>query len=173
MAAETLARTYAQAIYEKAIERWTSQLRSLSEALEHSDATMSLDNPAESFDRKKEILNGVLRPETDPEVRNFVYLLASRNEMRVLPAVLAEFEQLTSRGAARRLTTVTSASELSDEDRRALEDKLRQQISPDLDFEYRVDPALLGGVVIRIGDRIIDGSVAGKLAQMRQKLEAR
>jgi F0F1-type ATP synthase delta subunit len=57
------------------------------------------------------------------------------------------------------------------EERTKLEAKLRGQYGDELAFDYRLDPAILGGVVVRIGDVVIDGSVAGKLAVMKQKME--
>jgi F-type H+-transporting ATPase subunit delta len=172
MATDELARTYAQAIFEQAAGRWQKALRAVNEALERTGVETTLDNPVEKFDRKRELLNRTLPANIDPEVRNFVYLLASKNETHLLPQVLVEFDRFVARGPARELAIVSSAIPLTEAERQKLEQKVHAQFGQDIDFEYRVDSSLLGGLVVRVGDRVIDGSVAGKLNAMRQKLEA-
>ncbi len=172
MANEELTRTYAQAIFEQAVGRWQKALRAANEALEQAGVETMLDNPSEKFDRKQELLNRTLPANTDLEARNFVYLLASKNETHLLPEVLAEFDRYVARGPARELAVVSSAVPLTEDECQKLEQKVHAQFGQDIDFEYRVDRSLLGGLVVRVGDRVIDGSVAGKLNAMRQKLEA-
>ncbi len=169
---DELARSYAQAIYEKAIERWQKHLRRLSDTLQSQPALLpQLDNASQPFERKKESINRLLPADIDGEVRNFVYLLASKNELHLLPQVLGEFDRFAARSATNQLVSVTSAVALTPDERTKLEAKLRQQFGNDLDYDYRVDPAILGGIIVRVGDRIIDGSVATKLAALRQQLE--
>ena len=73
-------------------------------------------------------------------------------------------------GGDQNAAEITSAVELSGAERQALEAKLRAKFSRDLTFAYKVDAALLGGVVARVGDRIIDGSVASRLNAMAETL---
>jgi F-type H+-transporting ATPase subunit delta len=173
MANDQLVRAYAQAIFEQAVERWRKALRTVSENLGQApDALTRLDNPSEDMPRKQELVNRLLPPNADGEVRNFVYLLASKNQVHLLPDVLAEFDRYAARGPMRELALVASAVELTEAEKKRLEQKIRAQYGQDIEFEYRVDKSLLGGVVVRIGDKVIDGSVAAKLAAMRQKLDA-
>ena len=65
---------------------------------------------------------------------------------------------------------MVSAIALADEQRRALVAKLEAQYGRNLVYSYRVDPAILGGLIVRVGDKLIDGSVASKLAAMKQAL---
>ena len=65
---------------------------------------------------------------------------------------------------------VVSAVPLTDAERQTLLAKLEAQHGAGLDLRYRVDPAILGGLIVRIGDKLIDGSVASKLAAMKQVL---
>ncbi|OQY91563.1 MAG: ATP synthase F1 subunit delta [Chloroflexi bacterium UTCFX4] len=171
MADAALAPTYARALFEKAVEKYTRDLRALASAVAKSNLLTRLDNAAESFESKKALINGLVPAQADPEVRNLALLLASKNQMHLLPNVVSEFDRLVARGTPGALGAITSAIELTDAEKDMLEAKLRAQFGAQLDFEYRLDPAILGGVIVRIGDVVIDGSVSGKLAMMKQKLE--
>ena len=72
----------------------------------------------------------------------------------------------------RKLAQVVTAVALDDAERRAMEARLTEQFGADLEFEYKVDKSLIGGVYLRVGDRVIDGSIAGKLAALRERLAA-
>ena len=85
-----------------------------------------------------------------------------------LKATLDELEQA---GRRQRVdATVTSAVPLTDDERGALEARLHARYGYDLPITYQVDPAILGGLIVRVGDRYVDGSVATKLGQLRQTL---
>jgi F-type H+-transporting ATPase subunit delta len=165
------ATNYARALFEKAVEKYGKDLHTLNSALERSNLLTRLDNPGESFDGKKALLNGMLPPNADSEVRNLAYLLASKNQVHLLREIVGDFDKMVAAGAPGNTARVTTAIELTNEDRARLESKLRGQYGDDLAFDYRLDPAILGGVVVRIGDVVIDGSVSGKLAAMKQKME--
>jgi F-type H+-transporting ATPase subunit delta len=79
---------------------------------------------------------------------------------------------MVAEGAPGHTARVTSAVELTADQRARLEEKLRKQYGGELAFDYRTDESILGGVVVRIGDVVIDGSIAGKLQAMKQKLES-
>jgi hypothetical protein len=83
--------------------------------------------------------------------------------------VLRHLEEML-RGGDRDRAQVTSAVALTPDERRALEQKLRAKFGRDLVFEYRLDPGLLGGVVAKVGDKIIDGSLAARLNAMQAAL---
>ena len=65
---------------------------------------------------------------------------------------------------------VTSAVELTDSERQTLESRLRAKHGDDLPIDYRVDPAILGGLMVRVGDKLVDGSVASRLSQLRRSV---
>jgi F-type H+-transporting ATPase subunit delta len=166
------ASNYARALFEKSVEKYRRDLHALNNALSKSNLLTRLDNPAESFDGKKALLNGLLSPNADTEVRNLAYLLASKNQVHLLGDVVGSFDNLVAAGAPGKTARVTTAIELTSEDRAKLESKLRAQYGADLGFDYRLDPDILGGVIIRVGDVVLDGSVSGKLAAMKQKMES-
>jgi F-type H+-transporting ATPase subunit delta len=171
MADASLVSSYARALFEKAVEKYTRDLHALHSAVTKSNLLPRLDNPGESFESKKALINGLVPAQADPEVRNLALLLASKNQLHLLGDVVNEFDHLVSRGVPGATAVVTSAVELTAAEKAKLETKLRQQYGAQLGFEYILDPAILGGVVVRIGDIVIDGSVTGKLAAMKQKMQ--
>lgn len=105
-----------------------------------------------------------------PEVRRLVQLLAREGDLDRLPDIVQELDALISEGGETNVAQVTSAVELTPEERQALETKLRQRFGQDLLFDYEVDPSLLGGVRVRVGDMVIDGTVAARLGALRERI---
>jgi F-type H+-transporting ATPase subunit delta len=171
MADASLSKNYARAVFEKAVDKYVRDLHTLDNALNKSNLLTRLDNANESFDSKKALVNGLLPANADSEVRNLAYLLASKNQMGLLGDVVREFERMVASGAPGTVGQITSAIELTPEEKTKLEAKLHQQYGQELAFNYLIDPSIVGGIVVRVGDIVIDGSVTGKLAAMKQKLE--
>ena len=97
--------------------------------------------------------------------------LVQRGDLGLLRDIIGLLAAAVARG--REVTTpveVVSAVPLTAEERAALTQKLTDQYGSGLEFTYRVDPTILGGLILRVGDKLIDGSVAGKLAAMKQAL---
>jgi len=170
MAREDLAHTYAQAIFEQAVQGWNETLKSVNASLSKAGLTDQLDNPSTQFAKKEELLRQVVPSNAKPEVQNFVKLLASKNDMHLLPQILAEFDRRAQHGTLSHLAQVTSAVELKADEKRSLETKLRTKFGAETTFQYALDPQILGGIIVRVGDKVIDGSVAGKLAALKEKL---
>lgn len=169
-----LAQTYAEAAYEAATNVWLRTLTALQQALEENPSVLaSLRDPGADLGQKQALVEPFLPQGAPQEVRNFVSVLLSRNDIGLLPDVIEQFRQLAVRGPKAQIVRVTSAVPLTDEEKRALAEKLVAQFGENLEFEYREDPSILGGLVVRVGDRVIDASVAGKLKALRETLVAR
>jgi F-type H+-transporting ATPase subunit delta len=170
VATEQLPGSYAQAIFQQATEDWLTPLRYVAGRIKPTDVD-ALDNPALPFGEKQKVLQQLLPPNASERFRNFLSLLASKNEAHLLPNIIEEFDRYATRGTLHASARVTSAVPLTDKEKAALEGKLRERNGADLEFEYVVDSTILGGVVVRMGDEVIDGSVSGKLAALREKLK--
>jgi F-type H+-transporting ATPase subunit delta len=166
-----LANNYANAIYEVVLEDWLSSLKAVGEAL-NRDATLmtSLRDPNLELARKQNMVRGILPEGTPEEVFNFVSLLLSKNHIDLLGNVVAQLERLARRGARPRVARVTSAVPLTDDEQEQLENQLTVRFGAGLDLQFVVDESILGGLTVRVGDEIIDASVAGKLAALRESL---
>ena len=105
-----------------------------------------------------------------PPVLNLVQLLLTRGRIDLLPGVAREFARLDDLRLGVVHAAATSAAALSANDRRALTARLEQLTGGRVELVTSVDPSLLGGVVVRLGDRLIDGSVRGRLERLRGQL---
>lgn len=170
MTNEQIARQYAQAVFEQALAKWLTPLQAIAAALEKSGATLKLDDPTLTFSAKQEVLRPLLPANTPTEVQNLIYTMATENHVHLLRQVVSNLDRYAKRETFGATARVTSAVTLTDGEKNALESKLRAQFGNDLLFDYTVDATILGGVVVRIGDKVIDGSVAGKLAALQEKL---
>ncbi|MGQ9586455.1 MAG: ATP synthase F1 subunit delta [Anaerolineae bacterium] len=164
---------YAIAAFEAAIEGWLRPLERVAQALqEQPDTLQALQSIAEPFSKKKAILDGLVPPETSESVRNFLYLLLQERRLHHLGEILDEFERLARPEKAGPVARIVTAIPLNREEQGALEERLRGRFGAGLQFAYEVDPAILGGVYVQVGDVVIDGSLAGKLQHLRERLVA-
>ncbi len=171
MTNERPSQIYAQAVYEKAVASWLDPLKTITASLVESGMIDHLDDAGVPFSKKQEMLHPVFPAETETQIQNLVFLLASKNQVNLLPEIVEEFERFVQRTEVVQAAKVTSAVPLLDAEKQTLETKLRKQFGNEIIFDYAVDPAILGGVTVRAGDKVIDGSVAGKLAALKEKLK--
>jgi F-type H+-transporting ATPase subunit delta len=169
-------RRYAVAAFEIAlrdetVDRWRDDLDRAVATLENDELNDALANPAVPLKQRVDIVERVFAGLSDP-VRNLVLLLLRRGRIRQLPRVAAEFRRLDDKRNDIVHATATSASPLDDAETRAITARLEQMTGGRVALETAVDPDLIGGIVVRIGDRLIDGSVRGRLERLRMRLAA-
>lgn len=166
------AQSYAQAFHEAAMERWLAALEAIAARLAGDGQLIErLQAPDVDFAERQALLEGYFPPEADPPVRNLIYAMMQRGDLGLLGDVVSALRLRMRRAeGAPTLVEVTSAVALTDEQRKALVANLEAQYGTGLDIRYRVDPAILGGLIVRVGDRLIDGSVATRLAALKQAL---
>ena len=171
------ARRYAEAAFEIAerdqpVDAWLGDLDAAASALGAGDAVHLLSNPAVPIADREKVVRDVLGPRVSAKTVNLLLLLVRRGRADLLGAVAAEFRRLYDRREGISHATVTSAAPLDDAEVRALNERLKGMTGGRVEVAYEVDPAILGGVVVRIGDRLIDGSVRGRLERLRNRLAA-
>ena len=101
---------------------------------------------------------------------NLILLMLQRRRIDQLPRVAAEFRRLDNQRKGITQASATSAAELTPAEVEALTSKLEQFTGGRVELDVAVDPSLLGGLVVRVGDRLIDGSVRGRLERLRNQL---
>ena len=173
MSVQARPQDYAAAIYDLAFEPWLDQLGNVQRVL-RGDAALraTLDDPQTTTqDKLQSLSQAVPRPLT-ADVRRFLGTLLEAGQIEQLDAILLEFDLLVRRRPELKMARVTSAVPLTEAEKDAMRAKLTERFGPDLEFEFDVDASLIGGVYLRVGDRVIDGSVSGKLAALRDRLTA-
>jgi F-type H+-transporting ATPase subunit delta len=171
VSAKAQPRDYAQAIYELALEPWTRQLSEVQKTLkENPSLRRALSDSATPPAERLSMLEQVSPRDLTEQFRKFLGKLLEDGQVEQLGAILAEYERLTLRREELRQAYVTSAVALTDSEKQALRARLTEQYGSDLELHFDLDASLLGGIRLRVGDRVIDGSVAGKLAAMRDRL---
>lgn len=164
---------YAAAIYDLAFEAWDSQLGKVQKALS-GDAALraTMDDPNTPTQDKLSRLSQALPDGLTTDVRRFLGTLLEAGQIGQLDAIRLELDQLVRRRPEQRMARVTSAVALTEAEKEAMRARLVDRFGDDLEFEFVVDASLIGGVYLRVGDQVIDGSVAGKLAALRDHLTA-
>ena len=175
MARAPRGKRYAQALFAIAVETgsqeaWLDELRLAREALDDPTVAMYLGTPRVLTDAKLDIVAQLLEGR-EPMVANLVGLLVSRQGTGLLGAVMDEYSELLNQSLGRARATVTTATPLSDEQRARLRESLGVMLDREIVVEANEDPEIIGGVVVRVGDQIIDGSVRTRLVALRQRLE--
>ena len=165
---------FAQAIFELAresgaLDQWDEQLAALASAARTPEFVSLMEAPEITGDERSRALGHVLPHLTDG-ARNLLHLLARARATHALRDVHARYRELVdaSQGVVR--VQVTSAVELTGDDTSRIAGQLSAALGGDVRVSSAVDPELLGGLVIRVGDRVIDGSARQRLNALRGAL---
>lgn len=174
---QTSARRYAEAAFEVAqrdgsAEAWLERLEQVAQVLGDEEVGRVLENPAIPFEARRDSVERVLGSGAPDALRNLLLLLLRRGRIDLVPALAREFRRLVNRRAGITTTVVTSAGELSRDDVEELTARLERFTGGKVELELRVDESLLGGIVVRVGDRLIDGSVRSRLERLRSRVVA-
>ena len=172
---DTSARRYAEAAFEVGtrdgtLETWRAELDASDARLGSEDVMDVLANPAIPIEQRAAAVTGLLAETASAPVQNLIQLLLRRGRIEQLPRVAAEFRRLDDRRQGITHATATSATALTPDEVRALGARLEQSTGGRVALDVQVDPSLLGGLVVRVGDRLIDGSVRGRLERLRNQL---
>ena len=171
----TIARPYAQALFNLASDQgelahW-SQMLALAAAVASDPQLVQLaDDPRLSRTELGELFVAICGDGLDPQGVNLIRLLIENQRLLLLPEIAALYEEAKAAAEQTVHAEVTAAVALSEAQQQAMGAALKQRFGHEVSIECRVDPALLGGAVIRAGDMVIDGSVASRLERMRQQM---
>jgi F-type H+-transporting ATPase subunit delta len=168
------ARAFAEAINAAGVDPAAaeSQLQNFAAELAESPALrVAMDSPAIRGDEKLKVLDAILKKTGSlPLVRNFLAVLMDHGRLTSLPEVLATYRGIVDEQNGIANAEITSALPLSKESRTLLEEKIGAMAGRKVRASYQEDSKLLGGVVVRVGSTIYDGSVQGRLDRLKQEL---
>jgi F-type H+-transporting ATPase subunit delta len=170
----TLARPYAEAVFKLAEEtssvaRWSDVLGLYAIAMKDKDLANVLGNPRVSAEQADKLL-GSLLDDISGQEGALLTMLRENGKLQLMPEISALFNEMRDAAEGVIEADVVSAFELKDDQVKALAGMLKKELDRDVTIKASVDPSIIGGVVIRAGDIVIDGSVAGKLKDLTSYL---
>jgi len=174
--ASSAAKRYAQAVLGLAKEQgtldaWHADLTQLNALISDPGAKGFFGSPSVSAEEKAAKLDRSLAP-SQPEVRNLAHLLLKRGRIGIVPQLFELFEDglRAERGIA--VANVTTAEPLGPGEQSMVRERLSRMLGKQVELRLSVDPAIIGGIVVRVGDLLVDGSVVSKLRRLRARLAA-
>jgi F-type H+-transporting ATPase subunit delta len=172
---DTAARRYAEAAFEVAqrddtVADWRRELDAAAAICADEAVVHALANPAVPLEQRWAAAQKIFGTVASQPVLNLVGLMLRRGRIDQLPRIAAEFRRLDNGRQGIVPAHVTSAAPLTDQETRAVVARMEQLTGGRVELDVAVDPSLLGGLVVRVGDRLIDGSVRGRLERLRNQL---
>jgi F-type H+-transporting ATPase subunit delta len=177
MTVNAYARRYSQAIFrmalgQKDLNRWQSDLRKVAAIMRDSALFSLITNPRISGADKSKTLSQRLG-DINPLAIKLALLLAAKGKLTVIDDVAEEYQALVDnyRGIeGTEIAEVTTAIPLDDDYRLRIAQRITEIIGKPVLLKPKVDPAIVGGIIIRVGDKLIDGSIRSKLAALKKDL---
>jgi len=171
----TTARPYANAVYDtahenKTLDSWGDALANLANVISDSQMSELLDNPELGNIQKGELLIQVLGDNLTEQQQNLVKLMAENGRLKLMPDVLEQFEVARAKAENKIEAEVISAFELSAEQSSELVNTLKNKLGCDITLTVTIDKSLIGGVIIKAGDTIIDASMKSQLDSLALSL---
>lgn len=170
------ARGYARALYEVAraedrVDRVSDELYRVARALEsHHELRRALTDIAIPFSGKEQLLDELLGKKASPHTLNALRFVISQGKARELVEIADELARIAAEESNKQVAEVRTAVALDDKQKAALAQALRQATGRNVELKVIVDPTVIGGVMAKVGDIVIDGTVRGKLEQLKQHL---
>ncbi len=173
----TAARRYAEAALqtgraEGTLDVWERDLAALGEAIRHPILRRLMEHPAVPFADKERVLRSVVGSTVAPQPLNLVLLMIRRGRPGGIEPMLARFSELLRRERGISLAEVRTALPLDSEQRAAVAARLGKLTGERVEMDETVDPGMLGGIAVRIGDKLYDASVRSRLERLRARLTA-
>ena len=172
----TLARPYANAVFDLArsldrLAEFSPMLALLARAVETKEVRALIAEPSLTPAAKAHQLIDVVRDDIDDRCRRFVQVLADNHRLDLLPEIATQYEALKAEAEKTLDVEITTAVQLTERQFDNYAEALRRRFEQDVNVNVEVDPALVGGAVIRAGDTVIDGSVRGRLTRLVESLQ--
>jgi len=157
------------ALEKKELDRWQSDLTKIASLDEDAAFVTLLENPKLQFSEKARLLSGWLG-DINPLALNLVYLLVARGVLSMVGEVVDEYQRLLDSYQGIERAEVITAVTLTEEDRQKLEKRLETVVSKKVVAKPEVDPTIMGGIVARIGGKLLDGSTRSRLETLKRKM---
>ena len=174
MAARAYAKRYSQAVFEIALENgeldgWQSDLGKIVTLSEDTALVSLMENPKLPFQEKEKVLAERLG-DINPLALNLIYLLVSKGRLNMVGEVADEYRRLLDNYRGIEPAGVITAVPLAEADRLRLAERLGTVVGKQVVIKPEVDISLIGGIVARVGGKLLDGSTRSRLAALKREL---
>ena len=172
--ATTVARRYAQAVFEiardaKSFDAWDRDLSILNAVMMEPVTRGFLESPKNSEADKRALLEKALE-HAQPEAQRLSGLLLERRRLSAVPDIFEHFQSLLLKEKGIVIADVTTAVPLDAAGEKMIQEQLSELVGKEVEVRTQVDPVIIGGMVARIGDNLIDGSVSNRLRRLHERL---
>lgn len=172
--ATTVARRYAQAVFElardsKSFEDWERDLGVLNAIMSDPVTSTYLQSPKTAYADKRALLDKAME-QARPEAKRLTSMLLERRRLSSVPEIFEQYQSLVLQEKGIVIADVTTAIPLDAAGEAMIGKQLSDLVGKDVEVRTHVDPAIIGGMVARIGDNLIDGSVSNQLRRLHERL---
>jgi len=172
----TLARPYAVATFKRAKEtnstkKWSENLAFMSAVLSNKDISVVIDNPKVNKQALSAFVLDICQGQVNEEAENLLQLLVHNNRLTLVPIIAKLFEAYKTEDEGYVDVEVVVAYAFSKEEKPKFASTLEKTLGKKVNMNVTVDKSLIGGVLVRAGDRVIDGSIRGQLQHMQKTLQ--
>ncbi|MBS4536442.1 F0F1 ATP synthase subunit delta [Clostridium sp. D2Q-14] len=174
--AELIAKRYAEAFFEVAVEtdnleEFKEEISAVSKVLEEEEKLKIIfEHPKLSRDEKKDILNSLFKGKVSNEIMNLLYIVVDKGRERYIKAIEKEYIALANEKQGIVEGKAITAIKMEDSKLRELEEKLSKKFNKKFKLINEIDKDILGGVLVKIGDKVIDSSVKGQINKITKEL---
>jgi F-type H+-transporting ATPase subunit delta len=171
----TLARPYAEAVFELAVdgnnfEGWSNTLNFLSTVIQDPTMEKVIANPKIEKETLTRILLDICDEPLDEPGKNFLIMLVDNHRLPAIPQMALQYEELKAQHEGYIKVDIASAYQVKPEQQQEMEEILKKRLGKGVDMTMNVDKSLLGGWLIHAGDQVIDLSVRGRLEKLATEL---
>ncbi|NDV20111.1 F0F1 ATP synthase subunit delta [Pseudodesulfovibrio sp. JC047] len=180
MIGNVVSRRYAKALFtvgaakgEAEQAKYGEQLIAIGASIsEVPEATAFFKNPAFSVEEKKAVLNQLIeKVSVDQMVKNFCDLMADKGRVEMLPAVASDYKAMMDAVSGVISGELTTVGELNEERKSAIQANLEKQAGKKLELSFSTDKDILGGIVLKVGDKVMDASLKAQLQILKENIK--
>lgn len=173
----TLARPYAKAAFEYAVsandlQGWSDNLEVVAAVAQQEAVIKLLSSPSYTAAQQAQKTIEICGDSVNDKMANFLHVLAENRRLQLLPQIYQQYEVLKANREKTVEVDVVSACEISTEQQNKLASALSAKLEREVNMQVSLDDNLIGGIVIRAGDTVIDGSIRGRLAKLAEALNS-
>jgi F-type H+-transporting ATPase subunit delta len=171
----TAARRYAEAAFELASrddthDAWREDLGLAARLLSDASVARIVESPAVAIAERRAIVDRLLEGRVTRPVHNLAHLLNERGRTELMPAIAQQYHRILNRHRGIVEAVVTTAVPLTPDEREAVLARIQAMAGSGVELEEAVDESLIGGLTVRVGDRLLDASIRGRLERLREQL---